>query len=68
MPSDLIPFALSLFALPLLGGAVLLVASAVWQTATAPTTPKWQAYLWFSAVGYALLRLPEFGAALSSGW
>ncbi|MDP3342293.1 hypothetical protein [Frigidibacter sp.] len=68
MPNNAFTFVVSLAALPLLGGAVLLLANALWHTATAPTTPKWQTFLWFSAVGYALFRLPEFGAALSSGW
>jgi hypothetical protein len=67
MLNDALALAATLLFLPVLGGTALGLASALWQTVTASTTPKWQTYLWFLAVGLALFRLPELGAVLSDG-
>ena len=64
---SLLTLLLSLIVLPALGGATLGIASAVWQTATAESTPKWQRYLWFLGAGYVLLNLPHFLGALAIG-
>ena len=45
---SLLTLLISLIVLPALGGATLGIVSAVWQTATAESTPKWQRYLWLS--------------------
>lgn len=59
----LIEIIAALVFLPIAGGFVLGVANAVWLVATAQSTPKWQQYLWFLAVGWGLFHLRELGWA-----
>jgi hypothetical protein len=59
MPSDVGLLVAALVFLPILGGAALMLAGSLWQVCNAPTTPRWQAYLWFLAVGFALFNLPK---------
>ncbi len=60
-------FLLSLFVLPAIGCTALGVTAALWQTATAPSTPGWQRYLWFLGTGYVLLNLEKFLQAFGAG-
>lgn len=60
-------FLAALIVLPLLGGTALILVGAVYQVATAPTTPGWQKYLWFLGTGYVLFNMPQFLGALGSG-
>lgn len=63
---SLLTFAFGLVFLPVLGGTALALVAAVWETATAESTPKWQQYLWFLGAGYVLLNLHEFIQMLAS--
>lgn len=51
--------------LPLVGGATLCFTAAIWQTATASSTPRWQRYLWFLGSGYVLVNLRQFAEAIA---
>jgi hypothetical protein len=64
---SLLTFALGLIFVPALGATALCIVGAVFQVATAPTTPGWQKYLWFLGTGWALLNLRQFAEALASG-
>jgi predicted phage tail protein len=64
---SLLTFAFGLVFQPVLGGTALCLVAAVWETATAQTTPKWEQYLWFLGAGYVLLNLREVMQMLASG-
>ena len=57
---DLISLLAALIVLPLIGGGALGLTSCVWQVATAPTTPRWQTYLYFLVTAVVLMKLAGF--------
>jgi len=52
-----ITLALSLLFLPMVGAAALCFAGALLQVATAPSTPRWQQYLYFLVTGVILAEV-----------